>query len=200
MYRKPVFLAMLSNKLAFVVTTLVFLVGFSFIINSGAAYASSIPHSVSATKIAVGLIVDCPKLSPTVLKKAQTAGLCSKGGTTSHNTVNPHNTVSGSCGTSWLSLIDNYNNGYPSINIGASSSLGYMVYISWQVTWYNFASNHGGGYSGSQGYFGDTWSNTTTAHTGTSYDVYAVLKNLTVTTAYGYVCSGLQPYDYNQVN
>lgn len=129
----------------------------SVILVSGSGVAFAQTHSSflqQVAKIQVPLRVDCAKLSARVLKEAQQKGLCS---TSTHSTsATPDTTASGNCGSSWLYITDNYNNGHPTITIGAASSQGYMVYISWHVKWVNFTTGGQNGYGGSQGYFGDT--------------------------------------------
>lgn len=194
MQHKRHILATLHSKLAILaaILTLLLLVGFSFTAGSGTVHASShASSSILSTRRVVGLNVDCGRLSPQVLKKAQAAGLCPKTG----NSIKPFTTFSGNCGSASLFLTDNFNGGYPTVTLGAASSEGYMVSISWHVKWNNYDTGGQNGYGGSQGYFGDTWSHSSNPYTGVG-QIFAVMDSLTVYTAYGYVCSGLQPWDY----
>ena len=102
--------------------------------------------------------------------------------------ASPDNTVYGNCGQSSLYL-NNLGNGNAAFLEGAQSSLGYMTYVSWTVTWDNYNDNYKGSVSGSQVIFGDNWSHTDTRKVY-SGDVYIKMTNLYVVLIWGGTCTG----------
>lgn len=176
----------------FVMSILVILVLVSglFATMGGTAHASSLPTKPASTiarQVTVGLRLDCTHLSPKARIYVDQHSLC------------PDNIKYGNCGWSSLFITDNFNGGYPTITLGAASSEGYMVYISWHVKWVNHTTGGQNGYGGSQGFFGSTWSYSSNPYTGVG-NVFAVMDSLTVVLVWGGVCYGLQPYDNQWVN
>lgn len=152
----------------------------------GTAYASSLPTKpasiINRQVTTISLRLDCTHLSAKARTYVDQHGLCRD------------NIKYGNCGWSSLFITDNFNGGYPTITLGAGSSEGYMVYVSWNVKWVNHDTGGQNGYGGSQGMFGDTWNYSSNPYTGVG-NVYAVMNSLYVVLVWGGTCSGLQPSD-----
>ncbi len=111
--------------------------------------------------------------------------------------VGTDNVVVGSCG--WASMwVTDVGVATAKFDADAGSSIGIIVRADWLIDWVNVNNGAGGSWSGTTWQFSPTWGVDRTGWTGGGL-VYGTLRQLVVTHANGVVCTGLVPWDWEQV-
>lgn len=111
--------------------------------------------------------------------------------------VGIENVVVGNCG--WASMwVTDVGVATAKFEADAGSSIGIIVRADWIIDWVNVNNGAGGAWSGTTWQFSPTWGVDRTAWTGAGL-VYGTLRKLVVTHWNGVVCSGLVPWDWEQV-
>jgi len=137
----------------------------------------------TSTTISVPMTVECDKLSGKVLAEARKRNLCPS---SSAGGVTPENIVVGNCGTAYL-FASNMGGGIAQFNMGAASTQGAIVAVSYNTNWVNWNNNHTGSVSGTDYLFSTTWARTRLASTGAGY-VTATMSGQ-ATLYWGLICS-----------
>jgi hypothetical protein len=143
----------------------------------------------TTTVITVPMTVECDKLSGKVLAEARKRNLCPS---SSSGGISPHNIVPGNCGTAYL-FASNMGAGIAQFNMGAASTQGAMVIVSYSTSWVNWSSGSSGVVSGTNYPFSSVWTRTRVASTGAGY-VTATMSGQ-ATLSWGLICGFMYPSD-----
>ncbi len=112
--------------------------------------------------------------------------------------VQPNNTVYGSCGSSTLFINQGYATGIARTDEAVASTLGGIVYVSFQINWTNWSTASSGSYSDGVGTWGTTWTRSDYFNTGTGY-VTASMGGYVVL-VWGGTCDIYNPSDGTTIN
>lgn len=111
--------------------------------------------------------------------------------------VGTQNVVIGTCG--WASMwVTDVGVATAKFEAAAGSSIGIIVRADWLIDWVNVNNGAGGAWSGTTWQLSPTWGVNRTGWTGAGL-VYGTLRRLVVTHANGVICTGLVPWDWEQV-
>jgi hypothetical protein len=149
----------------------------------------------TSTQIAP-MVLDCGSLKGSALRYAKEHNYCpsNKGG---NGDPEPSNVVWGNCGYSYL-WVDDLGTGQARFRMGAGSTIGAMVSVSYNVSWVNWNTGGSGSRSGTDFPLSSTWSRSRTATTGSGL-VTAVLSGR-VTLVWGGTCTLLNPNDSETIH
>lgn len=134
------------------------------------------------TIVTVPMTVECDKLSGKVLAEARKRNLCPSPGA---GGITPDNIVPGNCGTAYL-FASNMGAGIAQFNMGAASTQGAIVIVSYNTSWTNWNNRRIGTVSGTDYLFSSVWTRTRLASTGAGY-VTAVMSGQ-ATLYWGLIC------------
>jgi len=121
----------------------------------GIAFADEgIPPTPAPTSDVEGpMSVNCDKMNSEGLKAAQQLGLCLS---TGDGMTPDYAEKVGNCGISWMS-ISNPASGEAQFDFGASSTLGPIAMVSWNVNWVNWSTSNTGAFAGFDFWASSTW-------------------------------------------
>jgi hypothetical protein len=167
-----------------------------------AAEASSAIHSSIATQATVvpaemttEMTLDCVDMTPKARQYALSHGYCPK--TVASGSVEPYNTVSGNCGSSWIYIYPWGYAGEANVKYGFSSSKGTVVHRYLNGYW-DSSNGLDGAWTDSGFMASSSYSKTRTINAGRGW-MYASLSGY-VTLWWGGTCYLLVPSDERYVS
>ena len=150
----------------------------------------------SATTVIQGeLRLNCTDMTPKARKYANEHRLCP---TMDPGSVQPNNTVPGTCGFATLYIYQGYATQIARVDQGLASTVGTIVWIWRTVDWTNQSRQTTGAQYLSTGNFGSTWTRSDWFNTDTGY-VSATMYG-TVQLIWGGTCTINYPVDVTIIN